>query len=48
MHFLVIIVRPGCETAYRLFSTETRAYAYAATLPKTSNYEIRMLREDAE
>lgn len=48
MHFLVIIVRPGCETRYRLFSTETMACAYAATLPKTSNYEIRMLREDAE
>lgn len=48
MHFLVIITRPGCETRYRLFSTETRARAYAATLPKTSDYEIKFLREDAE
>lgn len=48
MHFLVIIVRPGCETKYRLFSTETRAFAFASTLPKTSDYEIKMLREDAE
>ena len=48
MHFLVIIERPGCETRYRLFSTETMAYAYTATLPKSSNYEIKILREDAE
>lgn len=48
--FLVVCTscNPAYKPKYRLFSTETKAQGYVATLPPTTSAEIILVREDAE